>query len=318
MRIDTLSHNNTQTQGARRREWMRQHAPQHLRSSEETILDGLQLRPRSAAQNAIVLGAGACTEVPLNQLARRSDEVVLADLDLGTMRLARNELPVSLQKRVRLLQCDITSENGDNADGVSMRLNKLINKQNWERPASQGAQSVFDAAALCLEQCSVPQPTRLPTVSEGSCGLVISSLVLTQLFSYPILDLMDAIKRVAPSLVGEQERHRRYQEAAQAFRIRVIQAHLNLMRSLLDVGGIAVLLTDRRGFAFTVYGTDHDAAHRRAIPLVPRTFPDLIHDKFHIVEEAHWEWITDLPENERVGRGYEVGGYVLKPFDDEG
>ena len=316
MRIDTLTHNNTQTQGTRRREWIRQHSPQHLLSSAETILDGLQLRPYSTAHNAIVLGAGACTEVPLNELVRASDEVVLADLDLGAMRLARSELTEGLQKRVHLLQCDISSENGDNVSGVSMHLTRLINKQNWAQLAAQGAQAVFDAVALCLDQCSVPRPTRLPTVGEQSCGLVISSLVLTQLFSYPILDLMDTIKSVAPKLVGEQERHRRYQEAAQAFRTRVIQAHLNLMRSLLDVGGIAVLLSDIRGFAFTVYGTDHDDAHRRIIPLVPRTFPDLIREQFRIVEEAHWEWTTDLPQNERPGRGYEVSGYVLQPINE--
>ena len=315
MRIDTLTHNNTQTQGTRRREWIRRNSPQHLLSSAETILDGLQLRPYSTAHNAIVLGAGACTEVPLNELVRSSDEVVLADLDLGAMRLARSELSEGLQKRVRLLQCDITSENGDNVDGVSMRLTRLTNKQNWEQLASQGAQAVFDAAALCLEQCPVPQPTHLPTVGEQSCGLVVSSLVLTQLFSYPILDLMDTIKSVAPKLVGEQERHRRYQEAAQAFRIRVIKAHLNLMKSLLDIGGVAVLLSDMRGFAFNVYGTDHDASHRRVIPLVPRTFPDLIREQFRIVEQVHWEWTTDLPEKERPGRGYEVGGYVLQPSD---
>jgi hypothetical protein len=315
MRIDTLSHNNTQTQGARRRAWIQQHAPQHLRSSEETILDALHLRPVSTAQNALILGAGACTEVPLNELARRSDEVILADLDLGAMRLARGELSSSsLQRRVRLLQCDITSESGDNASGVSMQLAKLVNKQPWVQLASQGANALFDAATFCLEQCTVPQPTHLPTVGEGSCGLVVSSLVLTQLFSYPLLDLIDTIQRVAPTLVGEQERHRRYQEAAQAFRIRVIRAHLHLMSRLLDSGGIAVLLSDIRGFAFSVYGTDHDAAHRRAIPLVPRTLPDLLHEAFTIVEEAHWEWLTDLPENERLGRGYEVSGYVLQPL----
>ena len=314
MRIDTLFHNNTQTQGIRRREWIRQHAPQHLRSSEEIILNGLRLRSSGTAQNVIVLGAGAATEVPLSELTRRSDEVILADLDLGAMRLARAELPTdSLQKRIRLVQCDITSENGDNLDGVSMRLSKRINKQPWEHLATLGAQAVFDAAALCLEECAVPQPVELPTVGEGSCGLVVSSLVLTQLFSYPLLDLMDTIKRVAPKLVGEQERHHRYQEAAQNFRIRIIQSHLDLMKSLLDVGGIAVLLSDIRGFAFTVYGTDHDASHRRAIPLVPRVFPDLLRERFLIAEESHWEWITDLPENERPGRGYEVGGYVLQP-----
>ena len=72
------------------------------------------------------------------------------------------------------------------------------------------------------------------------------------------------------------------------------------------------MLSDIRGFVFNVHGTDHDATHRRALPLVPRAFPDLVRDTFDIIEEQQWEWITDLPENERLGRGYEVSGYVLR------
>ncbi len=125
--------------------------------------------------------------------------------------------------------------------------------------------------------------------------------------------MLDSIQRIAPSLLNEQERHRRYQDAAQNFRIRIINAHLHLLRTLLDEGGIAVLLSDIRGFVFTVQGTDHDATHRRALPLVPRTFPDLVRNTFTIVEEVQWEWLTDLPTRDRPGRGYEVVGYVLKP-----
>jgi hypothetical protein len=72
------------------------------------------------------------------------------------------------------------------------------------------------------------------------------------------------------------------------------------------------LLSDIRGFVFEVYGTEHDAAHRRSMPLVPRTLPDLIRENFTISEEAHWEWLTDLPTQGKLGRGYEVVGYVLK------
>ena len=75
---------------------------------------------------------------------------------------------------------------------------------------------------------------------------------MTQLFSYPILDVLDGIQRVAPSLLNEQERHRRYQDAAQDFRIRIIYAHLHLLCTLLDAGGVAVLLSDIRGFVFNV------------------------------------------------------------------
>jgi hypothetical protein len=309
VRIDTLSYSNMQTQGAQRREWLRVHAPQHLEHCMALILHALHQRQEGASQGTLILGAGACTEVPLTEVARASDEVILADLDLASMQRALAELASpTLRRRVRLVQCDISGN-------VSARLAQQVASQYWQQELARGASAVFDAAAACLEQCVIPDPPELPTVERGSYGVVVSSLVLSQLFSYPLLDLLDHIQRLDPQLLGEQERHRRYQEVAQAFRIRIINAHLHLLRNLVDRGGTVTLLSDVRGFVFNVYGTDYDAAHRRNIPLVPRTFPALVSSVFTVVEEAHWEWITDLPDQQRPGRGYEVTGYVLKPMN---
>ena len=306
MRIDTLTYSNIQTQGARQRAWLREHSPQHLQQSAALMLHALTQRQPGASPSTLILGAGACTEVPLEQLARHSDEVVLADLDLTSMQQAQADLASpALRKHIRPLQCDITG-------GISTNLSRLIAQQPWEVLIPQGARAVFDAAAACLEQCPIPDPPRLDDLGAGEFGLVVSSLVLSQLFSYPLLDILDHIQQLASPLLGEQERHHRYQEAAQSFRVRVILSHLHLLRELTDTGGLIVLLSDIRGFAFNVYGTDHDAAHRRAIPLVPRVFPDLVRENFTVVEEQHWEWLTDLPEKGKFGRGYEVVGYILR------
>ncbi len=306
MRIDTLTYYNIQTQGAQRRLWLRQHSPQHLQQCTALMLRGLQLRQRSASSSTLVLGAGACTENPLAELARDSDEVVLADYDLASMQQGRDELssPV-LRKRVRVLSCDISS-------GVSANLNRLIGQQHWHKLANQSAQVIFDAAANCLEQCDVPDPPEIEGLYTGEFGVAISSLVLSQLFSYPLLDMLDHVQHIATAYLGEQERHRRYQEAAQNFRKRVIQGHLHLLQELLDVGGIVVLLSDVRGFVFEVFGTENDSQHRRTLPVVPRSLHELVRESFYIMEERHWEWITDLPGEGKLGRGYEVVGYVLK------
>jgi len=307
VRIDTLTYNNVQTQGAQQRTWLRQHSPQHLEQCAALVLQALKLRQPSASQSALVLGAGACTEIPLDDLVRASDETVLVDFDLAAIRQGRDELasPV-LRKRVRLLQCDITG-------GVSANLNRLVERQPWVLLVPQGPQAVFDAATCCLQQCLVPDPPQVEGLDTGEFGVVISSLVLSQLFSYPLLDILDLVQRITPAYLGQQERHRGYQEAAQAFRARVILAHLHLLRGLLDVGGIVVLLTDVRGFVFNVNGTRHDAEYRRTIPLVPRNFPDFVREKFTVIEEAHWDWLTDLPGKNKPGRGYEVTGYVMNP-----
>ncbi len=305
MRIDTLTYNNIQTQGAQRRAWLRQHSPQHLQHCAALMLHALHKRQQSASRSMLVLGAGACTEVPLAELARNSDEVVLADLDLASMQQGRDELTSpALLKRVRLLTCDISG-------GVSASLNRLIEQQLWDKFVPQGAQVIFDAAARCLEQCAVPDPPEIEGLHAGESGVVISSLVLSQLYSYPLLDILDHVQRIAPNYLGEQERHRCYQEAAEAFRVRVIQAHLHLLRELVDVGGLVALICDVRGFVFDVNGAGNDAGHRRTMPLVPRIFFDLVRSNFTLLEEAQWEWITDLPEKGKLGRGYEVVGYVL-------
>jgi hypothetical protein len=306
VRIDTLTYNNIQTQGAQRRLWLRHHSPQHLQQCTALMLRGLQLRQRSASTSTLVLGAGACTEIPLAELTRNSDEVVLADYDLASMQQGRDELSSpALRKQVRLVLCDI-------GGGVSANLNRLIGQQHWHKLANHSAQVVFDTLAHCLEQCDVPDPPEIEGLYTGEFGVVISSLVLSQLFCYPLLDLLDHIQRIAPAYLGAQERHRRYQEAAQSFRVRIIQGHLHLLHELLDVGGIVVLLSDVRGFVFEVFGTENDSQPRRTLPIVPFSLPELVRESFHIIEVQHWEWITDLPGEGKLGRGYEVVGYVLK------
>jgi hypothetical protein len=305
VRIDTLTYNNIQTQGAQRRAWLRQHSPQHLHHCTTLMLQALQKRQGSASRSTLVLGAGACTEIPLAELTRDSDEVVLADYDLASMRQGRDELTsATLRKRVRLLACDISG-------GISAALNRLIEQQPWDKLVHQGAKIVFDAAARCLEQCPVPDPPEIDDLHTGEFGIIISSLVLSQLFSYPLLDILDYVQRSAPSYLGEQERHHRYQEAAQAFRVRVIEAHLHLLRELVDVGGIVVLLSDVRGFVFADSDTENNAQQRRTLPIAPRGLTELVQESFTLLEERHWEWITDLPEKGKLGRGYEVSGFVL-------
>ncbi|MDQ6660123.1 MAG: hypothetical protein M3Z24_04065 [Chloroflexota bacterium] len=306
MRIDSLSYSNAKTQGATRRAWLQQHSPQHLEQCNALLADSLNYRQAGTSPSILILGAGACTEVPLALLARVSDEVILIDLDRLAMQQAQREITSpTLQKRIQPIQADVSG-------GISANLKRLLDKQPWDRLVKQGASAVFDAMATCLERCSIPDPPAMPGIAQGAYGLVISSLLLSQLFSYPLLDILDTIQRIAPQYVGEQERHRRYQDAAQSFRIQTIQAHLHLLRALMDSGGVVALLSDIRGFVFEVYGTEHDAAHRRVLPLVPRTLPEMVRQEFTVLAENQWEWITDLPTNEKLGRGYEVSGYILR------
>ena len=194
MRIDSLSYSNVSMQGTLRRQWLREHAPQHLERCVRFILQGVQARAAAASRSTVALGAGACTEIPLADLVRASDDVALVDLDLVSLLRGRDELTAASQrKRVRLIQEDICG-------GVSASLNDLVQRLDWSRLRKTGATGLFDAVAACIERCKVPDPPHIATLEEGSFGLVVSSLVVSQLFSYHLLDVLDANQQHAPEM----------------------------------------------------------------------------------------------------------------------
>ena len=84
------------------------------------------------------------------------------------------------------------------------------------------------------------------------------------------------------------------------FRMRVIQGHLHLLQELLDVGGIVVLLSDVRGFVFEVSGTENDTQHRRTLPIVPRSLPELVRESFKYEK-------SNIGNGLLICRGREVG-----------
>ncbi|WP_052888451.1 hypothetical protein [Thermogemmatispora carboxidivorans] len=304
MRIDSLPYNNAQTQGPARRRWLQEHAPQHLEQCAALMLEALARRPLALSPGIAVLGAGACTEIPLEKLARAADEVVLVDLDRAALLQARAELPaVSLRTRVQLLTADLTG-------GVSLLLQERLRLLPWSTLEQEEASAFWDRLAAVLDACPVPDPPQVEDLPRATFGLAISSLVLSQLFSYPLLDLLDAVQQRAARHLGAQERHRRYQEAAQRFRLRIIAAHLHLLRDLVEPGGLVVLLSDVRGFLFQEGELSKGGPTRQALPLVPHAFFDLVRQTFTVLAERRWEWLSDLPTAERPGRGYEVVGYL--------
>nr|BBH95407.1 hypothetical protein KTA_36060 [Thermogemmatispora argillosa] len=304
MRIDSLPYNNAQTQGPARRRWLQEHAPQHLEQSAALMLEAVARRSPALSRGIVVLGAGACTEIPLEKLARAADEVLLVDLDRAALQQARAELPVaSLRARVQLLTCDLTG-------GVSTWLQERLRLLPWQALEQGEASALWDRLAAVLDDCPVPDPPQIQGLPQATFGLAISSLVLSQLFSYPLLDLLDSVQQRAARHLGTQERHRRYQEAAQRFRLRIITAHLHLLRELVEPGGLVVLLSDVRGFLFKEGQGEEAGPVRRELPLVPYAFFDLVRQTFTVLAERRWEWLSDLPTPERPGRGYEVVGYL--------
>ncbi len=168
------------------------------------------------------------------------------------------------------------------------------------------------AAATCLDRCDVPQPPELAELRPGRCGVVISSLVVTQLWSYPLLDLTDLLNTIDPALAARQHEHAALGPAIERFKERVARGHLLLLARLLRPSGVAVLIAEDEGRLTPQHGQQSQGLDV-PLPLLPARFSALVEEAFTPVEPARgWEWISDLPSAVRAGRTYHVTGYVLK------
>lgn len=312
MRIDRLAEDNARTQGVRRREWYRRHSPAHLAAVAELVGGALAARREGAPPTAIVLGAGAATELPLERLARACDRVTLVDLDAPGMGAARDALPEDLRHRMELLAADLTG-------GVSAALARELRAQPWDDLARLGGRMGYaplDAAAGCLERCLIPDPPGLVGTAPGGYGLVVSDLALTQLFSLPLLDVRDGLEVHAPAVADLREAYPRYRAAALAFRRRVALAHLHLLGSLLAPQGAGLLLTDQIGHLLPARGGPHAAEGRESLAVLPRDTLDVPGDLAAIFElvgaPRRWRWVVAEPDAAQPGRAYDCVGVVVR------
>jgi hypothetical protein len=309
MRIARLAEENPRTQGPERRAWYRRNSPTHLRAIATLVEEALAARAAGGPSRAVVLGAGACTEAPLERLARAFEQTLLVDVDVPGMARARDELPASLRSRVDLLQADITG-------GVSDALASDLRAQPWRDLALLGPSAALDAAASCLERCPVPDPPELPTLIPQGYSLVFSDLVLTQLYSLPLLDVVDILSLYAPDAVDLRETNARYRPAAQAFRRRVALAHLALLASLLAPEGAAILATDRTGYLLPPKSGPHARDPRETLVVLPPDvlpIPGDLATRFQLVGKPRaWEWLVTAPDAANFGRMYEAVGAILQ------
>lgn len=312
MRLSRLPQENPRTQGAAQRAVYRQHSPTHLRQIASLVEDALAARAPSAPKRAVVLGAGACTEIPLERLVRACGSVTLVDVDVPGMGRARAELPAALRERVEVVRADITG-------GVSESLAAELQAQPWaDLVALGGPHSLapVEAAAACLERCPVPDPPHVPYLEPGTFGVVVSSLVLTQLFRLPLLDVLDTLLASAGAVADLRESVPRYRLAATNFSRRVALAHLSLIASLLAPGATAAFATDEVGYLLPARGGASQREGRESLPVLPPEVlaipADLAPQLSAVGGIRRWEWLATPPTSQLPGRLYAVVGAVLQ------
>ena len=140
----------------------------HIKRSHRRILAAAKLAGKRST--AIVLGAGKCREIPLEQLAEQFQQVILVDLDGNSMREAVSLLPPPLRSRLQIRVADVTSF----AKPLMEQMRDAVETSRTAEEAFHRLETVY------VEAPDIQRPPELPRA-----GLVISSLLLSELHWYP-------------------------------------------------------------------------------------------------------------------------------------
>ena len=140
----------------------------HIENSRRGIREAAGLVSKTGT--ALVLGAGKCREIPLEELTRKFDRVVLVDLDAPSMRDAVATLPEPLRPKVEIRVSDVTSF----AEPLMEATSRIVER-------AQSADEAFTELGSLYREIATLR--RLPELPRAD--LVISSLVLSELARYP-------------------------------------------------------------------------------------------------------------------------------------
>lgn len=188
----------------------------HLSHSSRRILQAADLAKAKAV--ATVLGSGVAIEIPLAELARRFDRLILVDMDGASLLESLDQVPQELRAKVELRVMDVTSF----VTPLMEKLKDAVESSSTSEEAFRRYGAVFDNLAL-------GQLVRLPP-----SDLVVSSLVLSEISRYPFGYAERLVRARFDAPLGA------WKDSGKAFQKLVvlsIEDHARLLAALLADGG---------------------------------------------------------------------------------
>ncbi|HXU83804.1 MAG TPA: hypothetical protein VN914_20560 [Polyangia bacterium] len=248
---------------------------------------------------AVVLGAGAAFDLPLVELARRFDKLVLVDIDAQAMEqtIAGVFKDPGLRAKVEARAVDLTGINR----ALVERLESVLSGPGT-------AAEVFDRIERLCQLYRLAEPPRLLPAGERA-DLLVSSCVLTQL-AWPQRIFAERLyeKRFTP-VRGPLEQ--RWARAFSELELRVQQDHLTALSGVAEVVAFTSDVVSQVT-ALDASGTERTSGHTiyaLGVPSLLERIPKLFQTDAH----RTWEWPRYRATPKGQGSRMTVEGVVLTP-----
>lgn len=189
----------------------------HIEQSHRRILEAADRAKGKGI--ATVLGSGVGIEIPLAELARRFDRLILVDMDGPSMLESLEQVPLQLRSKVELRVMDITSF-----------ATTLMERLRDATDASSTAEEAFRRYDTIFNELNLGNPVNLPT-----SDLVVSSLVLSEVprapFTYTTRLLQARFGIPLETWAG-------FDRAFEKLMLLAVEDHVRLLALLSRSGGV--------------------------------------------------------------------------------
>ena len=219
----------------------------HLETSRERILRAADLA--GGSEVATVLGSGIGMEIPLADLARRFDRLVLVDLDGASMLHSLHQVSRAQRAQIDLKVTDVTSF----ASHLIERIERAV-----ETSASAG--EAFERFGSILDGLGIGEHANLP-----KSDLVVSSLLLSEIPRYPFSYAARAVETRFGVALQTWDRSDDFFRKLMAL---AVDDHVQLLASLVKPDGMIYFGdTVARGLVLRPGGEDvRRSVEARAVP----------------------------------------------------
>jgi len=244
----------------------------HSIASKSAITHAAENAARMAVERndstALILGAGACSDIPVKHLAEIFDQTTIIEMDVDASRLAVSRLPHRLQTKVKIVQADMTGF----LEPMTLAVSEATKQPQWAGFVTEFADRLN----------AIDATQTLPDFGDDR-AFVCSHLVASQLANTPVTYADQVSQDTYHQNLGHSSDNLDVLSAQlliQQFSTRAQLAHLDLLRRTVANTGIV-------HFADTMFQVEDDTA----TPLVTTRIKDEIATRFDTIGQWHsWQW----------------------------
>ncbi len=269
----------------------------HVHSSMAMIVDAATL---AGSENAVILGCGRCTEIPVRHLSTMFNRIDLVDLDDYALEFVET-------------QCQQWEEARNSCTFYHADLTGLISQIE---PKAQKIVTSVTQPSSCLDELGQLLISTTPNfwrpLQDEKYNLIVCSAVLTQLQATVRKSVEDIYLNKFPGDSSALSLYKQWRSSIWTFARQLEDAFIDHLRSLLVPGGI-IYLSDTV-HACWLLQSDPQTFITEGAWIATRTprLADYLSSWEEIITERMWKWMRRGQEGQYWGRLYGVQAIIYR------